>query len=190
LHSTQQLEDIVSKKIQNFENTSMLGDGLELKQDMERFSSGLFTKEKLIGFQDPVNDRLAAHQDTETEDQKRFNHQYLMKSMHSSTHSQDQLSIAYLHKFNDHNLRVMDVKEQLRQNMAAVAVNRVYRNSLSLAALQFRLGHYDAALSAILEAIKIAQNKNDHETVLDCSVWLQQIHRALGNAEKDKELME
>lgn len=27
LHSTQQLEDIVSKKVQNFENTSMLGDG-------------------------------------------------------------------------------------------------------------------------------------------------------------------
>lgn len=79
-----------------------------------------------------------------------------MKSMQSATCGEDQLSLAYLHRFNDHNLRVMDVKEQLRQNMAAVAVNRVYRNSLSVAALQFRLGHFDAALSAVLEAIKIA----------------------------------
>ena len=28
--------------------------------------------------------------------------------------SRDQLALAYLHRFNDHNLRVMDVKEQLR----------------------------------------------------------------------------
>ena len=71
--------------------------------------------------------------------------------------------------------------------MAAVAVNRVYRNSLSIAALQYRLGHFDAALASIQEAIKIAQNKNDHETVLDCSLWLHQIKRALG---KNKEVTE
>ena len=137
----------------------MLGDGEELRRDMEMFSSGLFTKENLIGFQKPVDQKAVGatnQKEMETEDQKRFNHQYLMKSMHSATCHQDQLSLAYLHRFNDHNLRVMDVKEQLRQNVAAVAVNRVYRNSLSLAALQFKLGHFDAALSSILEAIKIA----------------------------------
>ena len=82
------------------------------------------------------------------------------------------LSVGYLHRFNDHNDHNLTVKEQLRLNMAAMAVNKVYRNNLSLAALQYRLGHFDAAQASISEAIKIAQTKNDHETVLDCSLWL------------------
>jgi hypothetical protein len=53
-----------------------------------------------------------------------------------------------------------------------VAVNKVHRLALSVASLRYKMGQYDAALSSIHESIKIAQNKNDHETVLDCMVWL------------------
>lgn len=50
----------------------------------------------------------------------------------------------------------MELKEQLRQKLAAVAVNKVHRTSLSLAAIQYKLGHFDGALDAVLEAIRIA----------------------------------
>jgi len=109
----------------------------------------------------------------------------------SSAENKDSLDALFLaHKFNDHNLRLMDNKEQLRQKLAAVAVNRVHRTSLSLAAIHFKLGHLDAALSAVLEAIRIAQNKNDYLTILDCTVWLYQIQGALGNRSKELQLLE
>ena len=83
----------------------------------------------------------------------KFNHSNLLNAMNSCLNHDDLDAIFYAHKFNDHNLRQMDIKEQLRQKLAAVAVNRVHRTSLSLAAIRFKLGQYDAALSAILEAI-------------------------------------
>ena len=67
LHSTQQLEDIVSKKIQNFENSSMLGDEEEIRRDMQRFSSDLFTQDRLIGMQTPV-DKQSLEEQVERED--------------------------------------------------------------------------------------------------------------------------
>jgi hypothetical protein len=42
-----------------------------------------------------------------------------------------------------------------------VAVNKIHKNALSLAALRYKMGQYDAAFHSIIEAIKIAQNKND-----------------------------
>lgn len=61
-----------------------------------------------------------------------------------------------MHKFNDHNTCSLDAKEQLKQNLGALAVNKVYRASLSIASIRFKLGHYEAALEAIEEAIRIA----------------------------------
>jgi hypothetical protein len=49
------------------------------------------------------------------------------------------------------------------------------------------MGQYDAALTSIHESIKIAQNKNDHETVLDCTVWLYQILESMSSSIKGKE---
>ena len=77
-----------------------------------------------------------------------------------------------MHRFNDHNMRQTDVKEQLKQNAANVAVSRVYRNSLTLAALHFKLAQFDQALTEILETIKLAQTKGDKETVIECAIWL------------------
>ena len=104
--------------------------------------------------------------------QEKFNHQNLLQALNSA-HNDDSLdALFHIHKFNDHNLRQIDNKEQLRQKLAAVAVNRVHRTSLSLAAIHFKLGHLDASLEAVQEAIRIAQNKNDYETILDSTVWL------------------
>ena len=69
---------------------------------------------------------------------------------------QDLEAIEFNHKFNDHNLRLTDIKEQLRQNLAAVAVNKVHRLALSKATLRYKLGQYDAALISIHESIKIS----------------------------------
>ena len=59
-------------------------------------------------------------------------------------------------RFNDHNLLSITKKEQLQQNLPAVAVSRIYRNSLSVAALHYMMGEFDAALSTVHEAVKIA----------------------------------
>lgn len=53
-----------------------------------------------------------------------------------------------------------------------MAVNQVYRSALSIGALNYKLGHFDAALQAIYECIKIAQSKNDTATVLEATLWL------------------
>lgn len=114
----------------------------------------------------------------------------MLRSLNHSLNHEDVESIFLSHKFNDHNLRQMDVKEQLRQKLAAVAVNRVHRTALGLAALRYKLGQYDAALQAVLEGIRIAQNKNDYETILECTIWLYQISGVLGNRQQEKQLIE
>ena len=43
---------------------------------------------------------------------------------------------------------------------------------------------------SVVESIKISQNKNDHEGILQCLVWLQQISRAMGNTEQEKRILE
>jgi len=78
------------------------------------------------------------------------------------------------------------MKEQQKQKVSSVAVNRVHRTAISLTALRFKLGQFDAALSSTLEAIRIAQNKNDYSTILDCTIWLHQISGAMGNREQEK----
>ena len=62
-----------------------------------------------------------------------------------------------------------------------VAINKIHKTALSLAAMRYKLGQYDAAFHSVIEAIKIAQNKNDSASILECSVWLQHISSALGN---------
>ena len=69
--------------------------------------------------------------------------------MNNALAMEDVVAIELNHKFNDHNLRLMDIKEQLRQNLAAVAVNKVHRLSLSVASLRYKMGQYDAALISI-----------------------------------------
>lgn len=113
-----------------------------------------------------------------------------MHSLNSCLNADPLSAVALAHKFNDHNSFQLDAKEQLRQKLGALSVNKVYRVSLSLAALQFRLGHLDAALEAVQEATRIAQNKNDFTTVLDCAVWLYVIQGALGNRKQEKQLLE
>ena len=67
---------------------------------------------------------------------------------------------------------------------------KVHHPALNLAGLLFRLGQYDQSLLSVMESIKISQNKNDHEGILQCLVWLQQISRALGNKEQEKRVLE
>ena len=62
--------------------------------------------------------------------------------------------------------------------------------ALNLANLRLRLGCLDEAMSSVMEAIKISQNKNDHESILQCLVWLQQILAGLGNKQQERALLE
>ena len=117
-----------------------------------------------------------------------MNHLTMLESTNAIQSLQDVEAVSLMHKFNDHNLRLIDIKEQLRLNMAAVAVNRVHRTALSLAATRFKLGQYDAALSAINESIKAAQNKNDDASVLEGIMWLIQIKTKIGRPDEAQKM--
>lgn len=67
---------------------------------------------------------------------------------------------------------------------------KVHQPALNLASLRLRLGHLDEAMMSVMEAIKISQNKNDHESILQCLIWLQQILGGLGNKNQEKRLLE
>ena len=82
------------------------------------------------------------------------------------------------------------MKEQQKQKVSQISINNVHRTAISLAALRFKLGQFDAALTSTLEAIRIAQNKNDYSTILDCTIWFHQISGAMGNREMEKQLIE
>ena len=55
----------------------------------------------------------------------------------------------------------MDIKEQLKQDKPNVVVNKSYKNNLTLAAMHYKLGQFDAAFYQVEEAIKVAQNRQD-----------------------------
>jgi hypothetical protein len=78
----------------------------------------------------------------------------------------------------------MDIKQQLKQNLAPVAINQVHRSALSIGALKLKLGHLDSALESIYESIKISQSKNDDMTVLEATLWLHTIIRQLGGKQE------
>ena len=43
---------------------------------------------------------------------------------------------------------------------------KVHHPSMNMGGLYFRLGQYDQASLCVIEAIKISQNKNDHDGIL------------------------
>jgi hypothetical protein len=58
---------------------------------------------------------------------------------------------------------------------------------LNQASMHYRLGNLDEALTSVMESIKISQNKNDKESILECLLWLYQIIGELGNKEQVRE---
>jgi len=62
--------------------------------------------------------------------------------------------------------------------------------ALNLAITNIRLGKLDQALQSIFEAIKIAQNRNDHECILGCLNWLREILCRLGKKNKERKILE
>jgi len=86
----------------------------------------------------------------------------------------DNQAIADLHKYFDYNMR----QKQTKANTDTGAIEfvswavKVHQPALNLASLRLRLGHLDEAMMSVMEAIKISQNKNDHESILQCLIWL------------------
>ena len=66
-----------------------------------------------------------------------------------------------MHKYFDYNLNFIDLHGQKPLHPV-----KVHLPELNLASMQLRLGHTDQALLAVLETIRISQNKNDHEAIL------------------------
>ena len=90
-----------------------------------------------------------------------------------------------LHRYFDYQMRAKITKPNTETGaleFVSWAV-KVHHPALNLAGLRFRLGQLDQSLLSVMESIKISQNKNDHEGILQCLVWLQQISRAMGNKE-------
>jgi hypothetical protein len=110
----------------------------------------------------------------------KINHHNLLVALHSSLANDDILAVSKLHQYYDYNLRIIDRNQSLKQRMGPIAVNRLYLTNLALASILYKMNYFESALGKVNECIKIAQNKNDHATVLDCTVWLNQISGALG----------
>jgi hypothetical protein len=117
---------------------------------------------------------------------------HLLTSLSHTLAKDDQKAVSDLHKYFDYNMR----SKQTRSNIETGAVEfvswavKVHQPALNLANLRLRLNNIDESLLSVMESIKISQNKNDHESILQCLVWLQQILGALGNKAQERRLLE
>lgn len=105
---------------------------------------------------------------------------HLLNSINQTLSKKDIESISSLHRYFDYSLNFID------RSGAAIGGKplhpiKVHLPELNMAGVTFRLGMIDKALLSVLETIRIAQNKNDHEAILQCLVWLQQILKSVGN---------
>ena len=105
----------------------------------------------------------------------KFYKKHLLNSVNESLARKDLDAINSMHKYFDYNLNFIDLHGSKPSHPV-----KVHQPELNLANLQLRLGQIDQALLAVLETIRISQNKNDHEAILQCLVLLQQIRRVLG----------
>ena len=89
------------------------------------------------------------------------------------------------HRYFDYNLNFKD--KSSGKTMYAV---KVHYPALNLSGLLLKLGWLDESLLSILETIRISQNKNDHEGILQCLVWLQQFLGLTGNRDQERMILE
>lgn len=110
-------------------------------------------------------------------------HTYLMN---------DQKAVDNLHRYFDYQMRSKVTKANTDLGVLEFVswAVKVHNPALNLAGVRFRLGQLDQAILSVTESIKISQNKNDHEGILQCLFWLQQISRALGNKEQERRILE
>ena len=113
-----------------------------------------------------------------TKNTKRDGNSHLKHLLTSICHSlakNEVEAINDLHKYFDYNMR----QKQTRQNTETGSIEfvawavKVHQSAVNLANLHFRLGHLDESLLSVMESIKISQIKNDHESILQCLIWLQ-----------------
>jgi len=109
----------------------------------------------------------------------KFYKKHLLHSLNDGLGKRDLESLSKLHRYFDYNLNFVDLHAAKPLHQV-----KVHQPELNLAGMQLRLNHIDQALLAVLETIRISQNKNDHEAILQCLVLLQQIRRVLGTSDK------
>jgi hypothetical protein len=81
--------------------------------------------------------------------------------VNESLAKKDLESINSMHRYFDYNLNFIDMHSGKPTHPV-----KVHHPELNMASLQLRLGQVDQALLAVLETIRISQNKNDHESIL------------------------
>jgi hypothetical protein len=108
---------------------------------------------------------------------------HLLTSVNHAMDRNDRAAVDHLHKYFDYSMRTKWVRKNNETGLVEFdswAV-KVHQPALNLAGLRFRLGQLDQSLTSVMESIKISQNKNDHDSILQCLVWMHQIFGALGN---------
>ena len=123
---------------------------------------------------------------------KSYHMRHLLTSLVHTLSKNDQKAVNDLHRYFDYQMRSKVTKANTEtgvQEFVSWAV-KVHHPALNLAGLLFKLGQLDQSLLSVMESIKISQNKNDHEGILQCLVWLQQIARAMGNKEQERRILE
>jgi hypothetical protein len=102
----------------------------------------------------------------------------MLNSINNTLARNDVQALRDCHRYFDYNINFID-----RTHSKPVHSVKVHYPALNIAGLQLRLGHIDQALLSILETIRISQNKNDHEAILQCLFWLSQILNFIGSKE-------
>lgn len=99
---------------------------------------------------------------------------HLLTSLVHTFAKNDQKAVDDLHRYFDYQMRSKVTRANTETGVLEFVswAVKVHHPALNLAGLRFRLGQLDQSLLSVMESIKISQNKNDHEGILQCLVWL------------------
>ncbi len=112
-------------------------------------------------------DHLRMHNELSQVNGPKFFKKHLLNSINDSLGKRDVEAINNMHRYFDYNLNFIDLQSGKPSHPV-----KVHQPELNLANIQLRMGQVDQALLAVLETIRISQNKNDHEAILQCLVLL------------------
>lgn len=99
---------------------------------------------------------------------------YLLTGLAHTTVHDDTQATADIRRYFDYNMRQKITKGNTETGaieFVSWAV-KVHQPALNLALIRLKHGQLDEALLGVMEAVKLAQNKNDHESITQCLVLL------------------
>eukprot|EP00347_Sterkiella_histriomuscorum_P022054 403331848 len=181
--STMMFEDLYKL----FENFVAYRENREYKQLYAKVNLDYWAEDKAFVLENESikKDYKRVKQEIDSVKAPKFYQKELLYSINDYLGKKDVESVYNLHKYFDYNLNFID-----RSAAKPTHLVKVHQPELNMAGMQLRLGMLDQALLSVLETIRISQNKNDHEAILQCLIWLHQILIKVGSRSQERQLIE